>query len=306
MAPAQPRSARPDRRREPAAPRQVLLGRHDRRQRQHPADAAGADDEHRRISAQQQPTQKRPWSMPIRNASRGGDRPCQRAFTKPKGVRHRSRQRYLSALHWKRPAPVSTAAPTSPAVGDEPRGAAGGPAQRRVGGVGDDPEGEPRDDEAGDDEREEPSPHRGGRRDPPDHGQQRKRRRQHHRGDHQHPRERVQKRRHEIVALRNRATERRERAVIDPSRRVRDSGAYGLVLHTHSAAHEATISSAEERDERRLSLAGVRGPRRAPAQPSVARWPCRTRRAPVERDGRRGASPVRTGTRTCSGARCDP
>ena len=42
------------------------------------------------MSAQQQPTQKSPWSMPIRNASRGGERPCQREFTKPNGVRQRS------------------------------------------------------------------------------------------------------------------------------------------------------------------------------------------------------------------------
>ena len=36
----------PERRPQPAAPRQVLLGRHHRRERQHPADVARADDEH--------------------------------------------------------------------------------------------------------------------------------------------------------------------------------------------------------------------------------------------------------------------
>ena len=49
----------------------------------------------RSMSAQQQPTQKTPWSTPSRKACQRSCRPCQCPMTKLKGERHLSRQRYL-------------------------------------------------------------------------------------------------------------------------------------------------------------------------------------------------------------------
>ena len=124
------------RRAQAPSPRQVLLRRHDAR----PARASSRRCRRRRrtsrsISAQQQPTQNTPWSMPIRSASRAGARPCQRDATNPNGAWHCSRQRYLSALNWNAPAAASTPARDDPAVERQPRRARRKRAQRQVGDV---------------------------------------------------------------------------------------------------------------------------------------------------------------------------
>ena len=179
------------------------------------------------ISAQQQPTQKTPWSKPMRNASRRGARPCQRALTKLNGVRHRSRQRYLSALNWNAPAPASTTAPTTqPWAVSQPTLRGAGvqqavdrreradrsrarrshsrrrPSQQRA-GVG------PRGDDASED------------------AEQRQRRRQHHRRDHQQPGDCVDQRRNDERALRDAAAKRAETRLRRPSRRARGSARRG-------------------------------------------------------------------------------
>ena len=65
-----------------------------------------------------------PWSMPRRNASRAGARPCQRDATNANGVWHCSRQRYLSALNWNSPAAGEHRGAGDPAVEREPRNCA--------------------------------------------------------------------------------------------------------------------------------------------------------------------------------------
>lgn len=65
------------------------------------------------IRAQERPTQNKPWWAPSTKASRAGARPRQCDITQLIGVRHCSRQRYLSRLNWNAPASITTAAPIS-------------------------------------------------------------------------------------------------------------------------------------------------------------------------------------------------
>ena len=108
-----------------------------------------------------------------------------------------------------------------PATGTAGRGEM----QQRVQRVRDEAEGEPRGEEAGNHQRGQP------RRHPDVRATMRRkiasigrRRRQHHRRDHQHPRAGVEQRRHDDVALRHRAAQRRQRAGVRPARRARGSG----------------------------------------------------------------------------------
>ena len=107
------------------------------------------------ISAQQQPTQKTPWSTPMRNASRAGARPCQREATNASGVRHCSRQRYFRALNWNSARRREHRGAYHPGPVGEPDVAAAEPGERAVRGMREKAEREPGAEEAGDDEAEQ-------------------------------------------------------------------------------------------------------------------------------------------------------
>ena len=131
MPAADARSPSAQRRAQPPAPRQVLLRRHHGREHEHPAEVAGADDEHERASAPSSSRRRRGRGRgrgaTPRAAARGR---ASARMMKENGVWHCSRQRYLSALNWNAPAPASTAAPSSPAVRPSPRQRARPPMQR--------------------------------------------------------------------------------------------------------------------------------------------------------------------------------
>jgi hypothetical protein len=171
------------------------------------------------ISAQQQPTQK----TAVIDGRCGTLRAPARArasaiVTNVNGVRHCSRQRYLSALNWKTPAPISTAdAISAPCSMNQSERAANG-AQRRIRAMRDEPEREPRAEESRDDARDQSAFVGAAAHDAPEQRDQRQHGGQHHGGDHQDPRERVQQRGHDDLALRAARGQARRRAGRPPSR----------------------------------------------------------------------------------------
>ena len=221
----------------------------------------------RSISAQQQPTQKTPWSTPMRNASRDGARPCQRDTTNANGVWHCSRQRYLSALNWKSARARQHGRADHPAVGDEPAACRGTAHCRAVvGRVRDEPEREPDGDEARK-RRARQARAASGRAadDAAKDRQQRKRRRQHHRRDHQHPGERVQHRRHHDDRPAGTARHKRgERASVAPAAVVEVARRTGSRSTATRSPTRATRQREEQRREQHASAIGAE-PRRGEA-----------------------------------------
>ena len=291
-----------ERRAQPPAPRQVLLGRHDRGQHEHPARGCRC---RRRTSAASAPSSSRRRRR--RGRGRGatprarGARPCQRAVTNANGVWHCSRQRYLSALNWNAPAPGQHRRAERPSRGSRsarqraarPTAAPRRPRARR---------GRTRTTR-----RRSPRPRAPTSR--PASGRPATMRRNSASTGYvvgsiiaaiisTHA-QRVQHRGHDDrrpAAPRGRA--RPAQRQVAPAAVRRDSGRRDCALHQPSAAQ----ASARQRDEQRAEQ--QRATRRAGAEARRRGRP--HRRAAARRDGAPRRCEATAGTRTCSAARCGP